>query len=147
MGDTGPTKGIIDKRVVERLSSLGAHRVLLRMAAAGQIIDVQCEMPKCFCPRGRRHFDERSDTSKWKLSVDHYPKLKSEGGSLVPWNVRIGHVHCNNVDYGWRSRINALLKRGKSLEEIAQTLNRRGIARPHGTSAWSAVNVRQAFVS
>jgi hypothetical protein len=29
---------------------------------------------------------------------------------LKPWNVRLAHVHCNNMDHGWRTRIRALLE-------------------------------------
>jgi hypothetical protein len=56
-------------------------------------------------------------------------------------------VLCNNVDYGRRSQINAMLKKGKCLEEIAEALNSKGIQRPPGTPAWSAANVRKAFIS
>lgn len=134
--------------VAQRLKDLGAHPVLVRMAKAGQIIGIICEMPKCYCPRGRRHFDERPAVSpKWTISADHYPKLKSEGGRLDPWNVRLGHVLCNREDYGWRSRINAMLKKGKSLEHIAEAFNRKGIQTPHGANKWSAASVRKAFVS
>lgn len=148
MTKRGTTEGTTENAVARRLRELGAHLVLIRMANAGQIVDVHCEMPKCYCTQGKKHFDERSAHSpKWKLSVDHYPKLKSEGGLLDPWNVRIGHVLCNNVDYGWRSRINTMLKKGRSLEEIAEALNRKRIPRPHGTPSWSAANVRKHFVS
>lgn len=136
------------EEVAQRLKDLGAKPVFMRMARAGQLLDVQCEMPKCFCPRGEHYFDNRDARSpEWKLSVDHYPTLATNGGRLEPWNVRIGHVLCNNVDYGWRSRINALIKKGKSLEEIAETLNRKKIPRPHGTPMWTAAGVRKEFVS
>ena len=142
------TPDAVRARVVAELKSLGAHRVFVRMAKAGQIVDIRCETPKCYCPKGRRHFDERSARSnRWTASADHYPKLKSDGGRLDPWNVRLSHVLCNREDYGWRSRINAMIKDDKSLEEIAETLNRKGIRTPHGGNKWSARAVRKEFVS
>ena len=36
---------------------------------------------------------------------------------------------------------------GMSLEQIAETLNRRRVPGPHGGSKWSARSVRKAFVS
>ena len=43
----------------------------------------------------------------------------SDGGHLVPWNVRLAHVLCNREDYGWRMKIRRMLDKGMSLEEIA----------------------------
>jgi len=135
-------------KVAAELKRIGAHRVFVRMAKAGQIIDIRCETPKCYCPKGRGWFDERTAASRdWMASADHYPKLASAGGTLDPWNVRLSHVLCNGEDHGWRSRINAMLRKGKSLEEIAEALNRKQIPRPHGTSGWSAKSVRKEFVS
>jgi Recombinase len=70
-----------------------------------------------------------------------------DGGRLDPWNVRLGHVLCNRYDYGWRVRIRTMLEKGKSLEAIAEGLNRKGIRRPHGSPRWTAASVRQALVS
>jgi hypothetical protein len=75
------------------------------------------------------------------------PILARDGGRLDPWNVRLGHVLCNRYDYGWRVRIRTMLEKGKSLEAIAEGLNRKGIRRPHGSPRWTAASVRQAFVS
>jgi hypothetical protein len=83
----------------------------------------------------------------WAPSPDHYPRLKADGGHLVPWNVRLSHVLCNREDYGWRMRIRRMLEKGMSLEEIAENLNHKGIRRPHGNATWSATSVRKAFVS
>ena len=79
--------------------------------------------------------------------ADHYPRLKADGGHLVPWNVRLSHVLCNREDYGWRMRIRRMLEKGMSLEEIAENLNHKGIRKPHGSATWSATIVRKAFVS
>jgi len=64
-----------------------------------------------------------------------------------PENVRLSHVWCNNRDYGWRKQIGTLLAKGKSLEEIAETLNRKDVPPAHGTNRWAAAMVRKAYVS
>jgi hypothetical protein len=40
-----------------------------------------------------------------------------------------------------------LLAKGKSLTEIAETLNRKGGPPAHGTNLWTAAMVRKAYVS
>ncbi|HCO03646.1 MAG TPA: hypothetical protein DIT48_09870 [Actinobacteria bacterium] len=122
--------------------------VLVQMAERGQLIALRCEMPQCYCPKGRAHFDAKSiPPPKWAPSPDHYPILKSAGGQLRPDNVRLSHVFCNNRDYGWRTKIKALLAKEMSLEAIAQELNRRKVPTAHGGNKWSAPSVRKAFVS
>ena len=75
-------------------------------------------------PQGRGAFDPiTTPRTKWAPSPDHYPILKSAGGHLVPENVRLSHIWCNKRDYGWRTQIRTLLAKGKSLAEIAETLN------------------------
>ena len=102
----------------------------------------------CYCPNGRGCFDPRSTPlTDWAPSPDHYPRLKADGGQLVPWNVRLSHVRCNNLDYGWRMRIRTMLEKGMSLEDIAENLTRKQIRKPDGKSKWSAKAVRKAFVS
>jgi len=142
-------KAGIRDTVAERLQEeLGVGGVLLQMAKRGQIIELRCEMPKCYCHKGRSHFDPKSHPpGPWELSPDHYPTLKSDGGHLDPWNVRLSHVLCNREDYGWRMRIRRMLEKGMSLEEIAEKLNDKGLRTPHGNGKWSAANVRKAFVS
>ena len=133
---------------VERLQELGVRGVLVQMAQRGQIIELRCEMPKCYCHKGRAHFDRKSHPpGPWEPSPDHYPRLKSDGGRLDPWNVRLSHVLCNREDYGWRMRIRRMLEKGMSLEAIAEKLNHEGVRTPHGTPKWSAAKVRKSFVS
>src|SRR2546425_422018 len=50
---------------VEKLERLGARRILRQLARDGQIIDVRCEMPQCYCSRGRSHFDPVSPGADW----------------------------------------------------------------------------------
>ena len=82
---------------VEKLEALGVHGILWQLARDGQIIDVRCEMPQCYCFRGRSHFDPRLGRSGWSLTADHYPRLKMHGGHLTPDNVRLAHRSATNV--------------------------------------------------
>ena len=132
---------------VQKLQELGVRGVLLQMARDGQIIDVRCEMPQCYCFRGRRHFDPRLPQSDWSPTPDHYPRLKAHGGHLTSDNVRLAHRLCNRRDYGWRMRINAMLGKRMSLEDIAAKLNAKKVPAIHGTNRWTAAAVRKAFVS
>lgn len=132
---------------VEQLEALGVRGVLWQLAKDGQIVDVRCEMPQCYCFRGRRHFDPKSSGSDWSPTPDHYPRLKSHGGQLTADNVRLAHRLCNRRDFGWRMKINAMLGKRMSLEEIAAELNARKVPPIHGTNRWTASSVRKAFVS
>ena len=132
---------------VEQLRGLGVRGILLQLARDGQIIDVRCEMPQCYSFRGRRYFEPRSPRSDWSPTPDHYPRLKAHEGHLTPDNVRLAHLLCNRRDYGWRMKINAMLRKRMSLEEIAETLNAKKVPTIHGTNRWTAASVRKAFVS
>jgi hypothetical protein len=133
----------------EKLKALGVRGgILRRLARDGQIIDVRCEMPQCYSFRGRRYFEPRSPrSSDWQPTADHYPRLKMHGGHLTPDNVRLAHRLCNQRDYGWRMKINAMLGKRMSLEEIAEKLNVKNVPTIHGTNRWTAASVRKAFVS
>jgi len=132
---------------VEKLKALGVRGILSQLARDGQIIDVRCEMPQCYCFRGRRYFEPRSSPSDWQPTADHYPRLKMHGGHLTPDNVRLAHQLCNQRDYWWRVKINAMLGKRMSLEEIAEKLNVKKVPTIHGTNRWTAASVRKAFVS
>jgi hypothetical protein len=88
-------------------------------------------MPQCYCFRGRRYFEPSSTRSDWSLTPDHYPRLKSHGGHLTRNNVRLAHRLCNRRDYGWRTKINAMLAKRMSLEEIAEKLNAKKVPTIH----------------
>jgi hypothetical protein len=133
--------------VVEKLEALGVRGILWKLARDGQILDVRCEMPQCYCSRGRSYFEPRPPHSDWELTADHYPMLKMHGGRLTPDNVRLAHRVCNQRDYLWRVRINAMLGERMSLEEIAEKLNVEKVPTIHGTNRWTAASVRKAFVS
>jgi hypothetical protein len=133
--------------VVEKLEALGVRGILRQLARDGQLVDVRCEMPQCYCFRGRRYFDPRGPYSDWEPTADHYPRLKMHGGHLTSDNVRLAHRLCNRRDYEWRTRINAMLGKRMSLEEIAAHLNAQKVPPIHGTNWWTASSVRKAFVS
>jgi hypothetical protein len=133
--------------IVERLEALGVRGILRRLAQDGQIVDLRCEMPQCYCRRGRGWFDPMSPLSDWSPTADHYPMLKAHGGHLTPDNVRLAHRLCNRRDYGWRTKISAMLLKRMSLEEIAAQLNAQKVPTIHGAKRWTASSVRKAFVS
>jgi hypothetical protein len=136
------------EELIQQLRRLRVRGVLMQMAEQGQLVELRCEMPKCYYNLGRREFEERSHPpTNWAPSADHYPVPKALGGQLRPWNVRVAHVLCNRADYGWRQRVMTLLGRGKSLEEIASDLNGRGVPTPHGTYRWTPAGVRKSFES
>jgi hypothetical protein len=132
---------------VEKLEALGVRGILRQLAQDGQIVDVRCEMPQCYCFRGRRYFEPISPGADWMPTADHYPRLKMHGGRLTRDNVRLAHRVCNQRDYGWRMKINAMLGKRMSLEEIAAHLNAQKVPPIHGTNRWTASSVRKAFVS
>lgn len=140
---------VAGKSAITKLENLGVRGILWQLANDGQILDVCCEMPLCYCDRvgGREHFDHRSTGSDWSPTADHYPRLKAHGGRLTPDNVRLAHRLCNRVDYGWRMRINAMLAKRMSLEEIAAELNVKKVPTIPETNRWTAASVRKAFVS
>ena len=131
----------------EKLECLGVRGILLQLARHGQLIDVRCEMPQCYCFKGRKHFEPRGPYSDWEPTADHYPRLKTHGGHLTADNVRLAHRLCNRRDYEWRMRINAMLGKRLSLTQIADELNAENVATIHGTNRWTAASVRKAFVS
>jgi hypothetical protein len=117
----------IGDTLVDRLrEELGVRGVLVQMAKRRQIIELRCEMPSCYCHKGRAHFDPKSHPpGPWELSPDHYPRLKSDGGHLDPWNVRLSHVLCNREDYSWRMRIRRMLEKGCRWTRLPTSLTRR----------------------
>lgn len=72
-------------RVAEELRGrLKMKGVLVEMAKLGQILELRCEMPQCYCPKGRTHFDPRSKTlTDWAPNPDHHP---IPGGRRGPSN-------------------------------------------------------------
>lgn len=50
-----------ERTVAERLKALGVKGVLIQMAKNGQILELRCEMPTCYCPKGPEHIDPWPD--------------------------------------------------------------------------------------
>ena len=148
MANAAAGGGGADSSVADELRRLGVKGVLVQMAERGQLLALKCEMPQCYHHKGRGEFDPvTTRRTKWAPSRDHYPVLKSAGGKLVPENVRLSHTECNQRDYSRRKQIRTLLAKRKSLAEIAEVLNRKGVPPAHGTNRWTAAMVRKAYVS
>lgn len=150
LGSLCQDQRVADESVADRLRELGVKDgdVLMKMAERGQLLAVKCEMPQCYHHKGRGAFEKvKKSRTKWAPSRDHYPILKSAGGKLVPHNVRLSHTECNQRDYTRRKQIGMLLANGKSLEDIADALNREDVPPAHGTNQWTAAMVRKAYVS
>ena len=151
MGDSmtkAATGGGADSSVADQLRALGAKGVLVQMAERGQLLAMKCEMPQCYHHKGRGAFDPvTTPRSRWAPSPDHYPILKSDGGHLRSENLRLAHIYCNKRDYEWRKQIRTLLAKGKSVAEIADALNSKGVPPAHGRNRWTAAMVRKAYVS
>src|SRR5581483_2572674 len=132
--------------VAESLKELGAPRILVRMAENGQILELKCEMPTCYCPDGRTHFDpwpnpRYAPENRWSPNADHYPTWKKDGGKLQPSNVRLAHVHCNNMDYGWRTRVRTMLEKHPTMSfaDIAEALNGQRVPVPPSANRKTSV--------
>jgi hypothetical protein len=70
--------------LADRLRALGTRGVLLQMAQRGQILELRCEMPMCYCHKGRGYFEPRSSPlPAWAPTADHYPRLKADGGHTL----------------------------------------------------------------
>jgi len=71
-------------------------------------------------------------------------------GERRPWNVRLAHVLCNNMDFGWPTRIRSMLQKDPTLsfEKIAEALNRKKhVHVPPESDSWTAEIVRKAYIS
>jgi hypothetical protein len=63
-----------EETAVEKLAGLGVRGILWQLARDGQIVDVRREMPKCYCFRGRRHFEPTGPHSDWEPTADRSPR-------------------------------------------------------------------------
>lgn len=144
-----------DSEMAKRLRDLGVRGMLVQMAENGQIPVLRCEMPMCYCEKGRRHFDKWPDPKhalghEWSPNPDHYPRLKMDMGKLTPSNVRLAHVACNNLDSRWRKRVRTMLEEDPTLSfrQIADALNRKkSVYVPPEAKSWTARLVRKAYTS
>jgi len=129
---------------VARLNSLGVGGILMQLARDGQIIDVPCEMPPVLLLPGASLLRAKA-AAALRLGTDGrpLPETQSARGHLTADNVRLAHRVCNQRDYEWRMRINAMLGKRRSLEEIAERLNAQKVPTIHGTNRWTAESVRK----
>ena len=135
--------------IVDGLIAIGIEEGVFHvMARDGQLLELKCETPKCYCEQGRDFFPKPPiPDSDWDPTLDHYPILKSNGGHKEPWNVRLAHKLCNREDFAWRDRVTRMIKEHRSLQEMADELNRVGVLHPYGSGPWTAESVRATFVS
>lgn len=86
--------------VADWLRELGVKGILVTAAENGNIATLECAIPECLCPRGRGHFTPVTpELDDWIPTIDHFPKLKHEGGHKTVDNIRLAHRLCNRVEY------------------------------------------------
>jgi len=144
---SSPDRDCMGHTLAEKLRALKLRGVLWQMAERGQIIELRCEMPQCYCPKGRSWFETAATSKKWAPNTDHYPILKSKRGYRAASNVRLSHVLCNQEDWSIRDRISTMLNNGMSLQQIAAALNKTKRPEPLNGITWTPVLVRSTLVS
>jgi hypothetical protein len=77
-----PAAADAERAPVERLEALGVRGILWQLARDGQIIDVRCEMPQCYCFRGSQPF--RAEIGAVRLGADCRPLSETEGARRSP---------------------------------------------------------------
>ena len=142
--DARRRQALIDELVAIGIDD-GVFHVMVR---EGQLLDLKCETERCYCDQGRFYFPKPPvPDSDWDPTVDHYPILKSQGGHKDPWNVRLAHKLCNREDFAWRDRITRMIQAHRSLQEMADELNRVGVRHPNGAGPWTAASVRDTYAT
>jgi len=112
------------------------------------LLEIKCEVDRCYCDQGRAYFPRPPvPDSEWDPTVDHYPILRSQGGHKDPWNVRLAHKLCNREDFAWRDRITRMIQAHRSLQEMADELNRAGVRHPSGAGPWTPESVRDTYAT
>ena len=91
-------------RLARQLLNLNACALLVAAAYEHHIAVLECAMPKCLCPKGRKYFERRGDPhyNPWAPSADRWPVPGRDGGEYVIENVRLAHLKCN-VSAGGRA--------------------------------------------
>ncbi|MDP9233610.1 MAG: HNH endonuclease [Actinomycetota bacterium] len=84
--------------VIDELLKRGvtAGGPLVRAARHGLITQFACAIPGCARPGEFDHV--ATHPSDWIPTVDHFPVLAKDGGTLALKNVRLAHKVCNRVD-------------------------------------------------
>ena len=57
--EKGSPEASMGDTAADQLRALGTRGVLVQMAKRGQLIELRCEMPNCYCPRGGGQRAER----------------------------------------------------------------------------------------
>jgi len=91
------------RAVASRLKALGVKGILIKAAEQGYITQLECKMPRCFCPvelGGATHFEPvTTKLSDWMPTLEHFPTPKREGGRKAVNNAILAHRLCNRIDY------------------------------------------------
>lgn len=68
----------MDHAVADELRALRVRGVLVQMAERRQIIELRCEMPQCYCHKGRVYFEPRTTP----LRDGHRRRITTRSSSL-----------------------------------------------------------------
>jgi hypothetical protein len=142
-----PSLAVVDGETpLEKLQGLRVRGILWQLARDGQIIDVRCEMPQCYCFRveGTSSRDRRVPIESRRLTTIRDSRCTRDTSHSTTSDSRIGSATDLTT---WRVKINAMLGKRMSLEAIAEMLNAEKVPTIHGTNRWTAASVRKAFVS
>jgi hypothetical protein len=93
------------RAVAAELKKRGVKGVLIQAAEQGYITQLECKMPKCFCPEvlgGAGHFDPLTEDSDWNPTHEHFPISREDGGHRTVDNAVLAHRLCNRIDYSLR---------------------------------------------
>lgn len=83
--EEGTSTTAAGKLVAKALRKRGMKGILPSMADRDQLVELLCEMPECYCPKGRGYFEKKSNPMRdWAPNVDHSPIPKWKGGKLKP---------------------------------------------------------------
>lgn len=77
--------------------------ILIKAAEQGYITQLECKMPRCWCPAelgGATYFEPVSpELSDWMPTHEHFPIPKREGGRQAVDNAILAHRLCNRLDF------------------------------------------------
>jgi hypothetical protein len=93
------------RTVAADLRALGVKGVLIQAAEQGYITQLECKMPRCFCPEelgGAGYFKSNTGYSDWNPTHEHFPISREDGGHRKVDNAVLAHRLCNRIDYSIR---------------------------------------------
>lgn len=62
--EEGTSTATAGKLVAKALRKRGMNGILPLMADRDQLVELLCEMPECYCPKGRGYFEKKSSPMK-----------------------------------------------------------------------------------